>query len=204
MAAVNRHHAAKGTPRSRVCQPHTNAIPLSISNAAAAQSRYHGTLKASMYFFVTSTLASLPTLETMKSTAMRIRAVSETDGIKKTLNAYRNNLVASNVAGCVDLYAPDGVTMAPGFETQVGHDAVKKWYTMCFETITLDVAFDIKEAVAVSEEYGFARTTSAGAQKINKTGETSREANQELFVMKKVEGEWKIARYCFSSTNPPK
>ncbi|KAK0868365.1 hypothetical protein LTS02_003679 [Friedmanniomyces endolithicus] len=132
------------------------------------------------------------------------KMTSDTDGIKKTLNAYRDNLVASNVDGCVKLYASDGVTMAPGSETQVGHDAVKEWYTACFKMITLDVEFDIKEAVAITEEYGFARTTSAGMQKINTTGATSKEASQELFVMKKVEGEWKIARYCFSSTNPPK
>jgi hypothetical protein len=27
--------------------------------------------------------------------------------------------------------------------------------------------------------------------------------NQELFVFQKVAGDWKIARYCFSATNPP-
>ena len=26
---------------------------------------------------------------------------------------------------------------------------------------------------------------------------------QELFVFQKVDGAWKIARYCFSTTNPP-
>ncbi|KAK1823695.1 hypothetical protein LTR12_001881 [Friedmanniomyces endolithicus] len=128
---------------------------------------------------------------------------SDTDGIKKTLNAYRDNLVASNVEGCVNLYASDGVLMAPGYETQVGHDAVKQWYTNIRKLVTLDVEFDIHEAVAITEEYGFARTSSAGTLKINATGVTRKEANQELFVMKKVEGEWKIARYCFSESKPP-
>ncbi|KAK5703313.1 hypothetical protein LTR17_022222 [Elasticomyces elasticus] len=94
--------------------------------------------------------------------------------------------------------------MAQNFVTVVGRDAIKEWYSNCFANITLSVSFDIKEAVAVSEEYGFARTTSAGTQTINKTGQTSKEANQELFVMKKVEDQWKIARYCFCTTNPPK
>ena len=129
---------------------------------------------------------------------------SDAEAIKKTLNAYRDALVKSDVDGCVKLYASDGITMAQGFTTQVGHDAVKEWYTNCFKNITLSVKFDIKEAEAVSEEYGFARTTSAGTQKVNQTGETSNEANQELFVLKKVDGEWKIARYCFCTTNPPK
>jgi ketosteroid isomerase-like protein len=36
------------------------------------------------------------------------------------------------------------------------------------------------------------------------TGKTAAEANQELFIFKKSEdGEWRIARYSFSPTNPP-
>jgi len=49
-----------------------------------------------------------------------------------------------------------------------------------------------------------ARTNSAGSVKVNVTGQTSREANQELFLFQKVGNEWKIARYCFSTTNPPR
>ncbi|KAK5722493.1 hypothetical protein LTR15_005724 [Elasticomyces elasticus] len=126
------------------------------------------------------------------------------DGIKKNLDAYRNALVASKAEECASLYASDGVIMAQNFVTVVGRDAIKEWYSNCFANIALSVSFDIKEAIVVSEEYGFARTTSAGTQKINKTGETSKEANQELSVMKKVEDQWKIARYCFCTTNPPK
>jgi len=33
--------------------------------------------------------------------------------------------------------------------------------------------------------------------------ESAPEANQELCVFQKVRGDWKIARYCFSTTNPP-
>jgi hypothetical protein len=36
------------------------------------------------------------------------------------------------------------------------------------------------------------------------TGQSGPEANQELFVMQRVEGAWKIARYAFSTTNPPR
>jgi hypothetical protein len=28
--------------------------------------------------------------------------------------------------------------------------------------------------------------------------------NQELFVFQKIDDAWKIARYCFSTTNPPR
>lgn len=126
---------------------------------------------------------------------------SDIEAIKATLSAYRDALLSSDVSAIVKLYAEDGVTMAQNFPTQIGQDAVQKWYTMCFQMITLTVAFDIKEVVVVSDEYAFARTSSAGTQKQNSTGKESQEGNQELFVMKKVGEEWKIARYCFCTTN---
>jgi uncharacterized protein (TIGR02246 family) len=125
---------------------------------------------------------------------------SDQEAIKKTLLAYGKALVAADVSTIVKLYATDGVTMAQNFPTQVGHDAIREWYTRCFEAIALDVEFDFKEVVVASDEYAFARTTSSGTQKVQ--GQTSKESNQELFVMQKVGGEWKIARYSFSTQNP--
>jgi hypothetical protein len=49
-----------------------------------------------------------------------------------------------------------------------------------------------------------ARTNSAGTVKVKTTGGGGPEANQELFVFQKIDGTWKIARYCFSTTNPPR
>jgi hypothetical protein len=47
------------------------------------------------------------------------------------------------------------------------------------------------------------RTNSAGTQKVNASGATSTEANQELFIFKNGgDGGWRIARYSFSTTNP--
>jgi ketosteroid isomerase-like protein len=56
----------------------------------------------------------------------------------------------------------------------------------------------------MAPDWAFVRTNSTGTMKINATGMTSDEANQELFILRKnAGGEWKIARYSFSSTNPP-
>jgi hypothetical protein len=53
--------------------------------------------------------------------------------------------------------------------------------------------------------WAFVRTNSAGTNKINATGATSAEGNQELFVFHKGDDcAWKIARYSFSPTSPPK
>jgi ketosteroid isomerase-like protein len=77
------------------------------------------------------------------------------------------------------------------------HDAV-------FNAIRLEVKFTIAELVVMSPQWAFVRTNSTGTQTLNATGATSAEANQELFIFKKNEdNKWRIARYSFSTTNPP-
>ena len=72
-----------------------------------------------------------------------------------------------------------------------------------FKAITLKVKFAIAEVVVMAPQWAFVRTNSAGTQKINATGATSPEANQELFIFQKGDdGTWRIARYSFSTTNP--
>jgi len=53
-------------------------------------------------------------------------------------------------------------------------------------------------------DWAFARTNPAGFARVNATRRGGPEANQELFVFQKIDGAWKIARYCFSTTNPPR
>ena len=92
--------------------------------------------------------------------------------------------------------------MAQHFPTAIGTDDVRRAYDKTFDMITLSVDFNIIEVVPITHEWAFARTASAGTTKV-KAGGGGPEANQELFVLQKVDGVWKIARYCFSTTNPP-
>lgn len=85
----------------------------------------------------------------------------------------------------------------------MGSDAVRKAYDAVFDAIKLDVKFAVVEIRQVAPDWAFARTNSAGTVKIKATGLGGPEANQELFVFQKIDGNWKIARYCFSTTNPP-
>ena len=101
------------------------------------------------------------------------------------------------------LYAPDGVFMPQNSPSSVGADAVRKAYDNVFNMITLGVKVDIAEIHQLAPEWAFARTNSEGKVKVHATGEGGPEANQELFVFQKIAGSWKIARYCFCTTNPP-
>ena len=124
--------------------------------------------------------------------------------ITAVLAKYQDALNQSDTEAVMKLYASDGVFMPQHFPSSIGAEAVRKAYDGVFAAITLTVKFNIAEVKQVSPEWAFARTNSAGAVKVNATGESSPEANQELFVFQNIAGSWKIARYCFSTTNPPK
>lgn len=126
-----------------------------------------------------------------------------TAAITDTLRMYEAALNASDTSAVMKLYAQDGVFMPQHFPSAVGAQQVRAAYDGVFGTIRLSVTFDIVEVVPVADDWAFARTTSAGTVTVLATGQSGPEANQELFVMQRVEGAWKIARYAFSTTNPP-
>lgn len=124
--------------------------------------------------------------------------------VAAVLAKYEAALNASDTDAVMPLYAEDGVFMPPYSQSAVGRTAVRAAYDAVFRAITLSVKFNIAEVVEMSPNWVFARTNSAGTTTNHATGGNSAEGNQELFIFKKSpEGEWKIARYSFSSTNPP-
>ena len=128
--------------------------------------------------------------------------MSETEAIATLLGRYAEALNNSDTDAVMRLYNADGVFMAQHFPSSVGAKAVRQAYERVFQEIQLTVKFRIEEVQTISPEWAFARTSSAGIVRVHGTGESNAEANQELFVLRKVEGEWTIARYCFSTTNP--
>ena len=123
--------------------------------------------------------------------------------IRGMMAAYETALNASDTQAVVPLYTEDSVFMPQNAESVIGKAAVRQAYDAVFKAITLKVKFTIAEVVIMAPQWAFVRTNSAGTQKINATGATSPEANQELFIFKKGDdGKWRIARYSFSTTNP--
>ncbi len=129
-------------------------------------------------------------------------ADSDQEDIQAVLKAYEQVLNASDVAGVLRLYTEDGVFMAQHNPSAVGIQQVEAAYTGAFQAIDLNVEFDIVEVEVIADDWAFARTNSSGTTTINATGDKIPEGNQELFVLQKIDGAWKIARYAFSTTNP--
>jgi uncharacterized protein (TIGR02246 family) len=124
--------------------------------------------------------------------------------VAKVLKQYEAALNASDAAAALALYAPDGVFMPQHSPASIGTAAVRKAYDAVFAAITLTVGFEIAEVRQLAADWVLARTNSAGHTRNHATGVVSPEANQELFLFQKLGGDWKIARYCFCTTNPPR
>jgi uncharacterized protein (TIGR02246 family) len=123
--------------------------------------------------------------------------------VATVLAKYQDALNQSDANAVMKLYASDGVFMPQHFPSSVGADAVRKTYDAVFSAITLNVKFEIAEIRQIAPDWVIARTNSAGTVKVKATGGDGPEANQELFVFQRIDDAWKIARYCFCTTNPP-
>ena len=124
--------------------------------------------------------------------------------IAAVLKQYEAALNASDTEAVLPLYAPEGVFMPQNSPSSTGTQGLRHAYDAVFKAITLKVVFTVIEVQQVSADWAFARTDSVGVNTIHATGNSSPEANQELFVFQRIAGDWKIARYCFCTTNPPK
>ena len=126
------------------------------------------------------------------------------NAVASVLKDYQMALNRSDAEAALELYAPDGVFMPQHSRASVGTAAVRKAYEAVFAAITLTVKFEIAEIRQIAPDWVLARTNSAGTTKNNATGAEGPEANQELFLFQKIDGAWKIARYCFCTTDPPR
>ncbi len=122
---------------------------------------------------------------------------TEKSAIEKLLFSYRDALNASDVNMVLPLYTSDGVFMPSNAPSAVGQEQVKAAYEFVFSQIQLNIEFFIDEIV-MNGEYAFARTISKGTTLIHANGQTVAEENRELFVLQKIDGQWKISRYMFN------
>lgn len=122
--------------------------------------------------------------------------------VAAVLAKYQDALNRSDTVAVMKLYAPDGVFMPQNSPSSVGAEQVRRAYDAVFSTIKLTVKFNVAEVVEMAQNWVFARTNSAGTVKVLATDAGGPEANQELFLFQTIAGAWKIARYCFSTTNP--
>ena len=121
------------------------------------------------------------------------------------LQRYEGALNNADLDGVMGLYAADAVFMPQHGLPVVGRDAVRAAYQRVFDTIQLSIRFQIDEVHLLSPEWAYARTRSTGTVRLVGVNQPpAPEANQELFLLhREADGQWRFARYIFSTTNPP-
>lgn len=112
-------------------------------------------------------------------------------------STYRDALAVSDADGITAAFAEDGVVMPPDGATYRGAEAVKGNYEGIFSAVSLDLQFDIDEVI-LDGDYGFVCSTSDGTATVLADNSAASEVNRELWIVHKVDGQWKIAFYMYN------
>jgi ketosteroid isomerase-like protein len=119
--------------------------------------------------------------------------------ITNQIKAYEKALNTSDTNAALALYGSESIFMPQNSPALEGREAVKAGYDYVFGTIKLKVVFTIHEIVELGE-MAYVRTTSAGQTEILASHTMIGEANNELFIFRKEQGQWKIHRYLFATS----
>lgn len=144
---------------------------------------------------------SNPKTETIQTENTETMEKQEKEQIEKLLSEYEKSLNTSDAQMAQSLYTKDGVFMPTEAPSGIGSEGILKSYQYVFSQIQLSIKFYIEE-IQVEGNMAFAVTSSKGTVKVLALGIEAPEANRELFVFDKVDGQWKIARYMFNKTEP--
>lgn len=121
--------------------------------------------------------------------------------IETVIKTYESARNANDIETILALYSSEPVFMPQHAPARNGRDAVRAGYEYVFNTIKLNVRFEIYE-IEVTGDWAWARTSSAGRTHILSADVEVEEGNNELFVFRRENEEWKIHRYLFSTNRP--
>jgi uncharacterized protein (TIGR02246 family) len=134
---------------------------------------------------------------------MSTTADTSTDiqAIRDLLAIYERSLIESDASLAASLYAPDGIFM-PLFQPIAAGNDLQAGYEQIFQAIKLEIAFTIDD-LQVDGDTAHALTRSEGHVTELTSNRRGPEANRELFVFGRRDGEWRIIRYMFNKTAAP-
>jgi uncharacterized protein (TIGR02246 family) len=121
--------------------------------------------------------------------------------IKELIKTYEIALNANDLEKILALYGSEPVFMPQHAPALVGRDAVRAGYKQVFETLKLNIRFEVHE-IEEAGDWAWARTSSAGRTRILAAGVEVTEGNNELFIFRREGGEWRIHRYLFATNQP--
>ena len=151
---------------------------------------------------MTSTIQRRAMLVAAGVAAVAGSAAADTVGdLQKIMEKYAAALKAGDVDTLVGLYSPNGVFMREEMKAVVGQDALRAAYKEVFAALKLDLQFTVREAEEAGD-MAWLRGVSKGTVKILKTGVEAKQGYNQLVVLRKEGGAWKIRSYLYGSNRP--
>ena len=118
--------------------------------------------------------------------------------IQNLLTTYQRGLNEGDVDLVRSVYADDAVFIGQPFPTATSQEEIVTLYADVFSKLDFNVKFDIQD-IELSGDLGFLRTRSHGTIAPKGQEPEGGEGNREVFVLKKIDGEWKFYRYIFTA-----
>ena len=118
--------------------------------------------------------------------------------IQTLLMTYQRSLNEGDVDLVRSVYADDAVFIGQPFPTATGQEEIVTLYADVFSKLDLNVKFEVQD-IELSGDLGFVRTRSHDTIVPKGQEPEGGEGNREVFVLKKIGGEWKFYRYIFSA-----
>jgi len=114
--------------------------------------------------------------------------------VQAAVAAYFSALDKSDVDDAIGVYTPDAVMTLQGLETARGTAQLRTAYADAFKALRFAGTHTYDEVRIYGDE-AFVRTTSGSQTTVLATGEVMQERYREFFILKKVDGRWRIDRY---------
>ncbi|MEM7740487.1 MAG: SgcJ/EcaC family oxidoreductase [Pseudomonadota bacterium] len=139
-------------------------------------------------------------------TASPTTATSQTDemaALEAALQAYEDALNSNDAEAVAETFSEDGVWMPQNSLPIEGRDAIKSAYAYFFANVRINAALTIDEIVRTGPDWAFIRSQGLATLVQLESGAEMPAANQEIFILQRQDnGDWKLARYIFTSTQP--
>lgn len=138
--------------------------------------------------------------------APQARAASDSaaDSIqaKRVVEEYFAALNASRLEAVVSLYHGDSVFLPKNAPAARGIAEIAQAYRTLFDAAKLDTDH-VYRHVAVYGEVAIVESQGHGTLTLLASKKTVPSNNKELFVLRKIDGKWKIDRYMFNDSEKP-
>lgn len=129
----------------------------------------------------------------------QLAAQSDEAAVKNAVHAYFKAMNAADLTGVVAAFAEDGVLLPSAAPTARGTEQLSGNYTYVFDNFGFALEETIESAV-VTGDRAVVRSTSSGKLTIKASGAEVADNFREVFVLKKVNGAWKIDTYMYNQS----